>query len=189
MRYRRGAVGIALPRPPPWGTRSFRPHERGRSSGKSQRHRLDRGGNRQLNAALYRIAITQSRYPAARAYLERKQAEGKSRREAIRCLKRLLARTVFNAMKASPGSDIGATLAQTRLLAARLRGGRQLRHSRLTFKEARTSLGAQANGVEHSFERPEHAVQPRVAFVAGAETKSGAENSCAVGLAQRGDSV
>jgi transposase len=49
------------------------------SSGKSQRHRLDRGGNRQLNAALYRIAITQSRYhPAARTYLERKQAEGKS---------------------------------------------------------------------------------------------------------------
>src|SRR5436190_12427 len=40
------------------------------SSGKRQRHRLDRGGNRQLNAALYRIAITQSRYhPAARAYL------------------------------------------------------------------------------------------------------------------------
>ena len=49
------------------------------SSGKNQRHRLDRGGNRQLNAALYRIAITQSRYhPAARAYLERKQAEGKT---------------------------------------------------------------------------------------------------------------
>jgi transposase len=73
------------------------------SSGKSQRHRLDRGGNRQLNAALYRIAITQSRYhPDARAYLERKQAEGKSRREAIRCLKRLLARTVFNALKTSP---------------------------------------------------------------------------------------
>jgi transposase len=73
------------------------------SSGKSQRHRLDRGGNRQLNAALYRIAITQSRYHAgARAYLERKQAEGKSKREAIRCLKRLLARTVFNTLKASP---------------------------------------------------------------------------------------
>jgi transposase len=73
------------------------------SSGKNQRHRLDRGGNRQLNAALYRIAITQSRYhPAARAYLERKQAEGKTRREAIRCLKRLLARAVFNTLKASP---------------------------------------------------------------------------------------
>jgi transposase len=73
------------------------------SSGRVQRHRLDRGGNRQLNAALYRIAITQARYyPAARAYLERKQGEGKSRREAIRCLKRQLARVVFNTLKASP---------------------------------------------------------------------------------------
>jgi transposase len=54
------------------------------SSGRIQRHRLDRGGNRQLNAALYRIAITQARYhPPACAYLERKKAEGKSRREAI----------------------------------------------------------------------------------------------------------
>ncbi len=73
------------------------------SSGKSERHRLDRGGNRQLNAALYRIAITQARYyPPARAYLERKRAEEKSRREALRCLKRLLARVVFNTLKASP---------------------------------------------------------------------------------------
>ena len=73
------------------------------SSGKSQRHRLDRGGNRQLNAALYRIAITQARYyPPAREYLERKRSEGKSRREALRCLKRLLARTVFNTLKTSP---------------------------------------------------------------------------------------
>jgi transposase len=72
------------------------------SSGKSQRHRLDRGGNRQLNATIYRIALKQSGYhPAARAYLERKQAEGKTRREAIRCLKRLLARTVFNTLKAN----------------------------------------------------------------------------------------
>jgi transposase len=72
------------------------------SSGRVQRHRLDRGGNRQLNAAFYRIAITQARvHPAARAYLERKQAEGKSRREAIRCLKRQLARVVFNTLKAS----------------------------------------------------------------------------------------
>src|SRR5262249_10233228 len=73
------------------------------SSGRVQRHRLNRGGNRQLNAALYRIAITQARYhPAARTYLERKQSEGKSRREAIRCLKRQLARVVFNPLKASP---------------------------------------------------------------------------------------
>jgi transposase len=70
------------------------------SSGKHQRHRLDRGGNRQLNCALHRIAITQGRvYPPARAYLERKQSEGKTRREAIRCLKRQLARTVYTTLK------------------------------------------------------------------------------------------
>jgi transposase len=70
------------------------------SSGKHQRHRLDRGGNRQLNCALHRIAITQRRVHApARAYLERKQAEGKSRREAIRCLKRQLARTIYTTLK------------------------------------------------------------------------------------------
>jgi transposase len=73
------------------------------SSGRVRRHRLDRGGNRQLNCALHRIAITQARvHPPGRAYLERKQAEGKSRREALRCLKRQLARTVFNTLKASP---------------------------------------------------------------------------------------
>jgi transposase len=70
------------------------------SSGTHQRHRLDRGGNRQLNCALHRIAVTQGRvHPPARAYLERKQAEGKSRREALRCLKRQLARTVYTTLK------------------------------------------------------------------------------------------
>lgn len=73
------------------------------SSGKHRRHRLDRGGNRQLNCALHRIAITQARvHPPARAYLERKQAEGKSRREALRCLKRQLARTVHTTLKNEP---------------------------------------------------------------------------------------
>jgi transposase len=66
------------------------------SSGKRDRHRLDRGGNRQLNCALHRIAVTQGRaHPPAREYLARKQAEGKSRREALRCLKRHLARRVW----------------------------------------------------------------------------------------------
>ena len=73
------------------------------SSGKHQRHRLDRGGNRQLNCALHRIAITQARvHPPARAYLERKQSEGKSRREALRCLKRQLARTVYVTLRKEP---------------------------------------------------------------------------------------
>jgi transposase len=66
------------------------------SSGERQRHRLNRAGNRQLNCALHRMAVTQARmHPPARAYLERKQAEGKSRREALRCLKRHLARSVY----------------------------------------------------------------------------------------------
>jgi transposase len=66
------------------------------SSGARIRQRLDRGGNRQLNCALHRIAVTQGRvHPPAREYLARKQAEGKSRIEAIRCLKRHLARRVW----------------------------------------------------------------------------------------------
>jgi transposase len=73
------------------------------SSGKHQRHRLGRGGNRQLNCALHRIAVTQGRvYPPARAYLERKRGEGKSRREALRCLKWQLARTVYTTLKSEP---------------------------------------------------------------------------------------
>ncbi len=73
------------------------------SSGKHKRHRLDRGGNRQLNCALHRIAVTQGRVHApAKTYLERKQAEGKSRREALRCLKRQLARTVYTTLKSEP---------------------------------------------------------------------------------------
>ena len=63
------------------------------SSGRNHRHRLDRGGNRQINRALHVIAITRGRRdPATREYLQRKEAEGKSRIEALRCLKRLLAR-------------------------------------------------------------------------------------------------
>jgi transposase len=63
------------------------------SSGQRDRHRLDRGGDRQLNSALHIIAITRARYdPATRAYLARKEAEGKTRKGALRCLKRHLAR-------------------------------------------------------------------------------------------------
>ena len=63
------------------------------SSGQRDRHRLDRGGDRQLNSALHVIAITRARYdPATKAYLARKEAEGKTRKAALRCLKRHLAR-------------------------------------------------------------------------------------------------
>ena len=66
------------------------------SSGNRKRQRLHRGGDRQLNRALHTIAITRARRdPATRAYLERKISEGKTPKDAIRCLKRYLARTVW----------------------------------------------------------------------------------------------
>lgn len=70
------------------------------SSGKTSRHRLDRGGNRQLNCAFHRIAVTQGRiHQPARDFLARKEAEGKGRMEALRCLKRHLVRAVWNALR------------------------------------------------------------------------------------------
>lgn len=72
------------------------------SSGNTQRWRFDRHGNRQLNAAFYRIALTQARvHPGARAYLARKRAEGKSSAEALRCLKRILVRVVWTTLRSS----------------------------------------------------------------------------------------
>ena len=72
------------------------------SSGNTERHRFDRHGNRQLNAAFYRIALTQARiHPGARAYLAKKRAEGKSSAEALRCLKRLLVRVVWRTLQSA----------------------------------------------------------------------------------------
>jgi hypothetical protein len=65
-------------------------------SGRTDRHRLDRGGNRQLNCALHRLAVTKGRIdPDTAAYLARKQAEGRTRMDALRCLKRHLARRIW----------------------------------------------------------------------------------------------
>jgi transposase len=70
------------------------------SSGNRSRHRLDRGGNRQLNCALHRLAVNKGRFdPRTAAYLARKQAEGKTRREALRCLKRHLVRHVWQLLR------------------------------------------------------------------------------------------
>jgi len=80
------------------------------SSGRRDRHRLDRGGNRQLNCAFHRIAVTQGRvHPPAREFLARKQAEGKSRMEALRCLKRHLARAVWQALRSAPTTEAPST--------------------------------------------------------------------------------
>jgi transposase len=67
------------------------------SSGKLHRHRLNRGGNRQLNAALHRIAVTQLRVsPRAQAFRQRRLTGGSTRAEALRALKRQLARRVYH---------------------------------------------------------------------------------------------
>src|SRR3954470_7752205 len=71
------------------------------SSGRTNRHRLDRGGNRQINAAIHRIAVTRARcHPETRNYVAKKQAEGKTTKDAIRCLKRHLARRVWHLLQA-----------------------------------------------------------------------------------------
>ena len=76
------------------------------SSGKTDRHRLARGGNRQLNAALHRIAVTQTRLDGlGREYYQRRRANGDTKMEALRALKRRLARVVFNLL----GPDQAAT--------------------------------------------------------------------------------
>jgi transposase len=69
------------------------------SSGKQQRHRLNRGGNRSANNALWRIAMIRiQRDPKTQAYMERKLSEGKTKREAIRCLKRTIARQLWRSI-------------------------------------------------------------------------------------------
>ena len=66
------------------------------SSGKQQRHRLSRSGDRQANSALRRIVITRLSYdPTTRRYLQRRCAEGKTKSEAIRCLKRYITRELY----------------------------------------------------------------------------------------------
>jgi len=70
------------------------------SSGKTDRHRLDRGGNRQINTAIHRIAVTRARCdPRTKAYIARKKTEGKTNREAIRCLKRHIIRRIWQLLR------------------------------------------------------------------------------------------
>ena len=70
------------------------------SSGKTNRHRLNRGGDRQANAALYRIVLVRLCHdPRTQAYMHRRTAEGMSKRDIIRCLKRYVAREVYSAIR------------------------------------------------------------------------------------------
>jgi hypothetical protein len=87
------------------------------SSGDQQRHRLSRAGNRRINRALHIMAVVQLRHDTeGRRYFRRKLAAGKTPMEAMRCLKRRLSDVVYRQMladarKASPGGQLGASLA------------------------------------------------------------------------------
>ncbi len=73
------------------------------SSGKTIRHRLSRGGDRQINAAIYTIALSRSvHHPPSRAYMQRRITEGKTKREAMRSLKRHLSRHLYNQLTKTP---------------------------------------------------------------------------------------
>ena len=70
------------------------------SSGKTERHRLNRGGDRRANRALYQIAVTRMSYDQrTKDYVGKRKRDGKSKKEAIRCLKRYIAREVFRALR------------------------------------------------------------------------------------------
>jgi transposase len=84
------------------------------SSGKQRRHRLNRGGDRQANSALWRIVFTRMACdPRTQAYLVRRTAEGKTTREIIRCLKRYVAREVYKALTIPPGNPASISHAHT----------------------------------------------------------------------------
>lgn len=79
------------------------------SSGRQQRHRLNRGGDRHANAALHRIVITRLRgHPPTQAYAQRRSREGKTRREIIRCLKRYVAREIHGLLTDALATDTPA---------------------------------------------------------------------------------
>ena len=98
---------IALTPAPPCLETTIRRHDPARTAVNrtcSRPHRLSRSGDRAANSALYIVAITRMRHhQPTRAYFERRTAEGLTKREIIRCLKRFIAREVFHALPR--GSD------------------------------------------------------------------------------------
>jgi transposase len=91
------------------------------SSGKRTQHRLNRGGDRQLNHALHIIAITRAQHdPATKEYLARKEAEGKTTKGAVRCLKRHLARHFYRLLAEPPADQQKAVAPEQQILEPKL---------------------------------------------------------------------
>jgi transposase len=76
------------------------------SSGRTHRHRLNRGGDRQANCALYRVVLCRMRWdPRTRAYVQRRTEEGLSKKDIIRCLKRYIARELYYLLTSPPAAQ------------------------------------------------------------------------------------
>lgn len=122
------------------------------SSGKTTRHRLNRGGDRRANNALFTIVLNRMQHdPRTRVYVERRTAEGMSKKEIMRCLKRYVAREIYNILT-NPPTDL-VTGEQIRQL-------RTEQHLSLTtvatqFSTTATHLSRLERGLTHDTKRLE----------------------------------
>ena len=122
------------------------------SSGKTNRHRLNRGGDRRANNALFTIVLNRmQRDPATRAYVERRTAEGMSKKEIMRCLKRYVAREIYNVLTNPPAQLVTG---------GQIRDLRTARHLSLTavaeqFSTTATHLSRLERGLTHDTRRLE----------------------------------
>ena len=111
------------------------------SSGRIVRDRLNRGRNRQANNALWRIAINRIRYdPGTIAYTKKRQADGKTRREIIRCLKRHITREIYRLLTSPHPTPDGTDLRSQR------------NQARITLTHAATELRTHPPSSQHSNE-------------------------------------
>ena len=118
------------------------------SSGQTTRHRLNRGGNRQANNALWRIATTRIRHDArTQDYVAKRKAEGKNRKEIIRCPKRHIAREIYRLLTNPPPTPNCACLRRRR------------QHANITVTHAAQQLGthpARISALEHGRDHNHH---------------------------------
>lgn len=116
------------------------------SSGKTVRHRLNRSGDRRANNALFHIVLVRMRHdPATRTYVERRTAEGKTRPEIMRCLKRFVAREVFTAIT-NPPADLPTG---TQLRTLRTNRGLSLTAVANQFSTSPISISRLERGLSH----------------------------------------
>ena len=119
------------------------------SSGQTVRHRLNRGGNRQANQALWRIATTRIRHDAAtQQYVAKREAEAKNRKEIIRCLKRHITREIYRLITNPPPTPNCA-----RLRSRRLQAGITITQAAQALRTHPSRISALELGRDHNHQR------------------------------------